>query len=71
MKSKYLLTLCILSVLFSCRKEKDHSAGTPGVPLSLVALKLKDIRIDGLPSPYYQDSTMNREPLILIMTEQT
>lgn len=43
----------MLSVLFSCRKEKDHSPGIPDGPLSFVALKLKDIRIAGLPSTYY------------------
>jgi hypothetical protein len=53
MKSKYLLTLFMLSVLFSCRKENNHSPGTPDGPLSFVALKLKDIRIAGRPSPYY------------------
>ncbi|MBX3257519.1 MAG: hypothetical protein KF862_25560 [Chitinophagaceae bacterium] len=53
MKSKYLLPVFMLSVLFSCRKENNHSPGTPAEPFSFVDLKLKNIQITGLPSPYY------------------
>ncbi|MBX2925900.1 MAG: hypothetical protein KF746_27135 [Chitinophagaceae bacterium] len=52
MKSKYLLAAFIFPVLFSCHKGKDILPGTPANP-SFVALRLKDIRIAGLPSPYY------------------
>lgn len=53
MKTKYLLLIFILSALFSCHKEKDHPSETPANPHSFVALKLKDIDIGSLPSPYY------------------
>lgn len=43
----------ILPVLFSCHKGKDISPGVPTNSASFVALKLKDIQIAGLPSPYY------------------
>jgi hypothetical protein len=52
MKTKYLLLVFILPVLFSCRKGKDHPSNPPDSP-SFVELKLKDINITGLPSPYY------------------
>jgi hypothetical protein len=50
MKAKCLVVVVILSALFSCHKEKDRS---PDNPPSFVALKLKDINIRSLPSPYY------------------
>ncbi|MBX3240728.1 MAG: hypothetical protein KIT80_00170 [Chitinophagaceae bacterium] len=53
MKTKYWLSVFILPVLFSCHKGKDISPGVPTNPASFVALKLKDIQIAGLPSPYY------------------
>lgn len=43
----------MLPLLLSCRKGKDMSPGVPANPASFVALKLKDIQIAGLPSPYY------------------
>ena len=53
MKTKYLLLVFILSALFSCHKGKDYPPETPANPHSFVALKLKDIDIASLPSPYY------------------
>ena len=53
MKTKCLLLVFILSALFSCHKGKDYPSETPANPHSFVALKLKDIDIASLPSPYY------------------
>jgi len=47
MKAKCGLLAIILFALFSCHK------ATPVKPRSFVALKLKDINIRNLPSPYY------------------
>jgi hypothetical protein len=52
MKTNHLLLVFILSALFSCRKER-HPTDPPANPQSFVALKLKDINIGSLPSPYY------------------
>src|SRR5688500_1789382 len=47
---KYPLLLIILAVLFSCKKNTDY----PPLPSpSFIDLKLKDITIRNLPSPYY------------------
>ncbi|MES1219382.1 MAG: hypothetical protein ABUT20_28020 [Bacteroidota bacterium] len=53
MKTKFLLSSFILFALFSCHKENDHEPGTPFNPPSFVSLKLKDINMTNLPSPYY------------------
>jgi hypothetical protein len=47
MKAKYLLLVFILFTLFCCKKV------APVNPHSFVAVKLKDIHITSLPSPYY------------------
>jgi hypothetical protein len=53
MTTKSLLLVFILATVFSCRKGEDTPLEIPDNPPSFVALKLKDINIAGLPSPYY------------------
>jgi hypothetical protein len=50
MKAQHLLLVILVTTIVSCHKEPS---GQPNPPKGLLSLKLKDINVPGLPSPFY------------------
>jgi len=50
MKAKHFLFVILITAIVSCHKEPS---GQPKPPRGLLSLKLKDINVPGIPSPFY------------------